>query len=163
MNLENKEQFAFLMAKLETAFFESVSKVTVALYFDCLSDLSIEQIRRAVDWLVNKREKRGFPSIAEIRSATLGSTEYKAVKAWGELVVGTYDLDKNYKDDLISEVATVAFGSLGDFYSGDKRNEMADRAHFIRAYKLIANLKEAQKDRKKLREGKTGGLLKEEK
>jgi hypothetical protein len=37
---------------------------------------------------------------------------------------------------------------------------MADRAHFIRTYKLIANLKEAQKDRRlKQKERK---ILKEE-
>lgn len=152
MNLENKEQFAFIMAKLETAFFESISKETVALYFDYLGDLSIEQIKRAIDYLIDKREKRGFPAIAEIRAATLGSTEYKAVQAWGELVGATYSLDKEYKDPLISEVADVAFGSIGDFYAGDTRNEMADRAHFIRTYKLVANLKEAQKGRKELRE-----------
>lgn len=160
MNLDNKKGFAFLMAKLETAFFEPISKETVSLYFEYLYDLSIDQIKRAVDYLIEKREKRGFPAIAEIRSATLGSMEYKAVQAWGELVVGTYDLDKSYKDDLISEVATVAFGSLGDFYTGDTRNEMADRAHFIRTYKLIANLKEAQKDRRL--EQKEKKLLKEE-
>ena len=152
MNLENKEQFAFLMAKLETVFFESISKESVILYFEYLNDLSINQVERAVDYLIKTREKRGFPAIAEIRSATLGSVEYKAVQAWGELVVGTYDLDKNYKDDLICEVAIVAFGSLGDFYAGDTRNEMADRAHFIRTYKLIANLKEAQEGRKQLRQ-----------
>ena len=158
MNLEDKKEFAFLMAKLETAFFESVSKVTVALYFDCLSDLSIKQITRAIDYLIDKRERRGFPPIGEIKSATLGSMEYKAIKAWGELLDKTYK-EKVFKDSLIYEVATVAFGSIENFYTGDTRNEMADRAHFIRAYKLIANLKEAQKDRKKLREGKAEGLL----
>ena len=151
MNLENKEQFAFLMAKLETAFFESISKETVALYFDYLSDLTINQIERAVDYLIEKREKRGFPSIAEIRSATLGSTEYRAVQAWGELLSQTYG-DKIFNDSIIPEVAKTAFGSIQEFYKGDTKNEMADRAHFIRTYKLIANLKEAQEDRKKLRE-----------
>ena len=163
MNLENKEQFAFLMAKLETAFFESVSKETVALYFDYLSDLMIEQIKRAIDYLIEKREKRGFPAIAEIRAATLGSVEYKAVQAWGQLLSGTYDLNKEYTDTLIPEVAKTAFGSTEEFYKGDTKNEMADRAHFIRTYKLIANLKEAQKDRKKLREERMKGLLEEKK
>lgn len=150
MNLENKEQFAFLMAKLETVFFESISKESVILYFEYLNDLSINQIERAVDYLIKTREKRGFPSIAEIRSATLGSTEYKAVEAWRQLLSGTYDLNKEYTDTLIPEVAKTAFGSIEEFYKGDTKNEMADRAHFIRAYKLIANLKEAQEGRKKL-------------
>lgn len=161
MNLENKEGFAFWMAKLETAFFESISKETVALYFDYLNDLSVEQIRRAIDYLIERREKRGFPSIAEIRSATLGSTEYKAVQAWGELLDQTYK-DKIFNDSIIPEVAKTAFGSMEEFYKGDIKNEMADRAHFIRTYKLIANLKEAQEGRKKLREGKIKGLLKED-
>ena len=150
MNLENKEQFAFLMAKLETAFFESISKVTVALYFDYLNDLSINQITRAVDYLIKKREKRGFPAIAEIRAATLGSVEYKAVQAWGSLLASTWDLNKTYKDPLIKEVTKVAFGSEKEFFAGDTKNGMADRAHFIRTYKLLANLKEAREGRKML-------------
>ncbi len=151
MNHEHREKFAFLMAKLETVFFESISKESVILYFEYLNDLSINQIERAVDYLIKTREKRGFPSIAEIRAATLGSTEYKAVQAWGELLSQTY-IDINFTDTLIPEVAKIAFGSLREFYAGDTRNEMADRAHFIKTYKLIANLKEAQEGRKKLGE-----------
>lgn len=162
MKVEDKEQFAFLMAKLETAFFESISKETVALYFDYLNDLSIDQIKRAVDYLIEKREKRGFPSIAEIRSATLGSIEYKAIQAWGELLSQAYG-DKIFNDSLIPEVAKVAFGSMEEFYKGDTKNEMADRAHFIRAYKLIANLREAQEGRRRLGKGKTRELLEKEK
>ena len=150
MNHEHREKFAFLMAKLETVFFESISKESVILYFEYLNDLSINQVERAVDYLIKTRERRGFPAIAEIRAATLGSVEYKAVQAWGELIGGTYNLDKKFNDSLIPKVATVAFGSIGDFYAGDTRNEMADRAHFIRTYKLIANLKEAQEGRKML-------------
>ena len=150
MNLENKEKFAFLMAKLETAFFESISKESVILYFEYLNDLSINQIERAVDYLIKTREKRGFPAIAEIRSATLGSVEYKAVQAWGLLLASTWQLNKTYKDSLIKEVTRVAFGSVKEFFTGDTKNEMADRAHFIRTYKLIANLKEAQEGRKML-------------
>ncbi len=149
MNHEHREKFAFLMAKLETVFFESISKESVILYFEYLNDLSINQIERAVDYLIKTRERRGFPAIAEIRTATLGSIEHKAVQAWGELLAQTYK-DKIFNDSLIDEVATVAFGSLREFYSLTTRNEMADRAHFIRTYKLIANLKEAQEGRKKL-------------
>ena len=157
MNLENKEQFAFLMAKLETVFFESISKESVILYFEYLNDLSINQVERAVDYLIKTREKRGFPAIAEIRAATLGSMEYKAVQAWGELLSQTY-VNAKFTDTLIPEVAKIAFGSLREFYAGDTKNEMADRAHFIRTYKLIANLKEAQEGRKKLRQGETKAL-----
>jgi len=158
MSLIDKKKFALLMAKLETAFFESIQKETVALYFDYLNDLAIEQINRAVDYLIDKRDKRGFPAIAEIRAATLGSTEYRAVEAWGQLLSGTYDLNKKYTDALIPEVAKVAFGGIKNFYAGDARNEMADRAHFIRAYKLIANLKEAQAGRR-LRQTEAKALL----
>lgn len=161
MNHEHKEKFAFLMVKLETVFFESISKESVILYFEYLNDLSINQIERAIDYLVKTREKRGFPAIAEIRAATLGSVEYKAVQAWGQLLSGTYDLNKEYTDTLIPKVTKTAFGSIEEFYKGDTKNEMADRAHFIRTYKLIANLKEAQEGRKRLREGKVRELLEE--
>jgi len=156
MNLKDKQEFALLMAKLEVAFFETIAKETVALYVEYLNDLSMNQIKRAVDYLIDKRERRGFPTIAEIRAATLGSVEHKAVQAWGQLVGATYNLDKKFEDSLIPEVAKVAFGSIGDFYAGDTRNEMADRAHFIRAYKLIANLKEAQAGRQLAQAGSRG-------
>ena len=159
MNLEDKKEFALLMAKLETAFFETTSKEAVALYFEYLNDLSIDQIKRAADYLIEKREKRGFPAIAEIRSATLGSVEYRAVEAWGQLLSGTYKLNKEYADTLVPEVAKTAFGSIKEFYAADTKNEMADRAHFIRAYKLIANLREAQEGRKRLKQKETKGLL----
>ena len=159
MNLENKKDFAFLMAKLETAFFEATSKETIALYFEYLNDLSINQIKSAVDYLIETREKRGFPAIAEIRLATLGSAEYKAIQAWGELLDGSGCIDKRFNDSLIPEIVRVAFGSMDNFYSGDMRNDMADRAHFIRTYKLIANLKEAQKGRKRLGSKEARGLL----
>ena len=161
MNLKNRKEFALLMAKLEAAFFETIPKETVALYVEYLNDLSMNQIKRAVDYLIDKRERRGFPAIAEIRSATLGSVEHEAVQAWGEVLRKTYDLDKTFEDPLIPEVAKVAFGGLENFYAGDTRNEMADRAHFIRTYKLIANLKEAQEGRKRLKQKEVKGLLEE--
>lgn len=154
MKNNEKEKFAFLMAKIETAFFEKMAKETVALYFDYLDDLSIDQISRAINFLIENRDRRGLPTIAEIRKATLGSMEIKAVKAWGELLDAThFKKEEDYKDSLISEVAKVAFGSLNNYFNGDNRNDMADRAHFIKTYQLISNLKEAQKDRiKKLSE-----------
>lgn len=163
MILKDRKYFAFLMAQLETAFFESISKEAVALYVDFLNDLSIDQIKRAVDYLIERREKKGFPTIAEIRSATLGSVEYRAVEAWGQLLSGTYKLNKEYTDTLIPKVVKTAFGSIREFYSGDTKNEMADRAHFIRAYKLISNLKEAREGRKRLKQKETKGLLEDKK
>lgn len=153
MENQNKKGFALLMAKLETAFSEMIPKEKVALYFDYLDDLSIEQISRAIDHLIKTRERQGFPKIGEIRSATLGSMEYKAVQAWGELIGQVGRPGKNFNDNLIPEVAKIAFGSLENFYSNDSKGDMADRAYFIKAYQLTANLKEAQKERKRLMKG----------
>lgn len=154
MTKQDKKTFAFLLAKLETAFFESISKERVALYFDYLNDLSIGQIERAIDFLIERRERRGFPTIAEIRSATLGSMEYRAVEAWGEIMNKKFHFEKQFNDSLIPRVLKVAFGSLGGFYESDERNEMADRAHFLKTYKLIANLDEASRERRGLNQGK---------
>ena len=113
MKNQDKKGFALLMAKLETAFFETISKETVTLYFDYLDDLSIGQISRAVDFILTKREKRGFPSIAEIRKASLGSMEHRAVEAWGELIGQTHHIEKTFKDPLVKEVAKVVGGGGG--------------------------------------------------
>lgn len=149
MQEDDLKKFAVLMAKFEIAFSEQITKEKMTLYFDYLDDLTIAQIGQAVDYLIERRERRGIPTIAEIRSATLGAIEYKAVQAWGELLNQKFQLEKSFEDRLIPEVTRIAFGSLDAFYSGEERNEMADRAHFLRAYKLIANLKEAQEGKRK--------------
>ena len=147
------KEFGILIGKLSAAFCKTVDKGTVAIYFECLDDLSINQIEGAVKYIIKNRKEDGFPKVAEIRSVTLGSVEYRAVAAWGELVSQTYHIEKTFKDPLVEKIAQVAFGGLSNFYSGNERNDMADRPHFIRIYQLIANLREANADRKKLERG----------
>jgi len=151
--------FALLMAKLETAFSEVATKERIAVYFEQLSDLSIEQVRSAVNFILNTREWKGFPTIGEIKSATLGSMRDKATYAWGELIRQRYHLKSVFEDPLIPEVTRVAFGTIDDFYGAENRNEASDRKHFIETYVLVANLKEVNKEKKRLPEGQSGELM----
>lgn len=161
MNHNDLKRFSILIAVLQETFIPNkpLSKERIQIYFDFLSDLSITQIEGAVSYIIKNKIIPTFPTIGEIRTATLGSMEHKAVKAWGELLKNTYNINKEFKDSLVPKVAKIAFGRLENFYEGDPRNEMADRAHFIKTYQLIANLEEAQKEKKKALKGAIKGYL----
>lgn len=163
MDYNDLKRFSILIAVLQEIFIPNkpLSKERIQIYFDFLSDLSITQIEGAVSYIIKNKIIPTFPTIGEIRTATLGSMEHRAVKAWGELLDKTYNINKKFKDSLVLKVARIAFGRLENFYEGNPRNEMADRAHFIRTFQLIANLEEAKKEKKKALKEVVKGYLKE--
>lgn len=146
-------KFASLMGKLEAAFGESIDKPGMTLYFEYLNDMTIEMISGAVDYLIKNRDKRGFPLIAEIRAAVIGSTKQKAVEAWGK-VLKKIGIDKDFDDPIIPYILDKRFGGISSFYSGDSRSDMADRKHFIDCYILEYNLRESHREIKALLEVK---------
>ncbi|MCK9600342.1 MAG: hypothetical protein M0R06_14955, partial [Sphaerochaeta sp.] len=79
--------FLTLMLILQTLFDkESVSEQKLDLYFEYLSDLSLSEIKQAVDAIVSTRRYSTFPSIAEIRESALGlrdaQVDEAALAAW---------------------------------------------------------------------------------
>lgn len=64
MNGSDKKQFSAIMAGIGEAFDKPVSKTRMALYFDALSDFSINQVEQAARRAI--RELKFFPKAAEL-------------------------------------------------------------------------------------------------
>lgn len=155
MNKKDFVQFSKIMYGMAIAFESEIPEERLELYFSFLDDFSIDQFRRAAEFLIETRVEtpkiRGFPSIAEIRTATLGSAELKAIQAWGKVMAKIGDVDHKFDDPLIARSMEMVFGNVENFYTGDPRSDMADRVHFIKAYQLLFNLEEVKKERKRLK------------
>ncbi len=65
MTDQDKKPFAALMAMLGEAFFKDVSKPTMAIYFQYLTDCRIEAIKHAVDEIIKTHDR--FPTVKVIR------------------------------------------------------------------------------------------------
>lgn len=65
MTDQDKKPFAALMAMLGEAFFKDVSKPTMAIYFQYLTDYRIEAIKHAVDEIIKTHDR--FPTVKVIR------------------------------------------------------------------------------------------------
>lgn len=145
MNQNDRKKFALLMAKLETAFpGEIITREKTALYFDYLDDLAIGQISRAVDFIIQTRTDPRFPLIGQIREATLGSVDNKAMEAWSTMKNLT---SWTKLDPFLKRVIETAFGSVENYLNGMQQDDTYDRPHFLRAFKLLYNLKEVQKEK----------------
>jgi len=142
MTNKDYERFAIMMATLETCFDKVVSKEKIKLYYNFLDDLSIQQMDRAITWLLNTHKY--FPTISDIRTATLESVESLAFKAWATVykVGGKLSHMPDTGDPVTEMVIDKAFGGWENFcwYKElDEFTKSQDRRHFIQAYKLFHN------------------------
>jgi hypothetical protein len=79
----NTRRFAELMMALGETFRESVSDLRAELYFDALSDLTIEQVEQAVKLAV--RGKTFFPKPSELRELVTGNDSDEAALEWAKV------------------------------------------------------------------------------
>jgi hypothetical protein len=148
MDKKDEIRFASLMAKLEAVFFNKIDKSAITLYFDFLDEFSIETIEGAIDSIIRNRERRGFPTIGEIRASIVGSVEAKAMAAWAE-VISKIGYEKQFSDSLITKTLQEGFAGVNKFYEGDPRADMADRRHFIEIYKILYLARDVEMEIKK--------------
>jgi len=145
MKREDDLKFGILMASLGNAFNRKIEKDQITIYFNFLDDLSIQQLERAIEWTIKTNTR--FPSISEIRSATLESVDLKAFMAWSEVLKlgGKYSSMPKFRDPIIPAVINHCFGGWENFNWYQQPNDYVlgqDRRHFITAYKLFHNQKE---------------------
>lgn len=162
MNRERDiKAFIALMAVLGSVFDkEPMSEQKVSIYFECLMDLSIDEIKRAVNHIVRNREYTSIPAIAEIRKAALGTDgdniEMKALAAWNEanrcLIMGEKPSAET------AETLRLAFGGMAGFGMTEPDNEWV-RKRFVECYKSAMRLGVSGEDAPKLGEGRSAGLL----
>lgn len=84
MTADDAPRFAELMAGLAETYAEPISKVRGSMYFDALSDLTIDQVELGVRLAL--RRSKFFPRPAEIREHVEGNTDDRAAEAWASLM-----------------------------------------------------------------------------
>jgi len=87
MKKQDLKRFLNAMAAMEQNFFTECSEEKTKLYFNMLSDLSIEEFEAAVYKIINESLYRSFPTIGMIRQALYGSIEDQATIAWYKVIV----------------------------------------------------------------------------
>ena len=141
MRQEDLKEFSVMMATLEEMFSDvPISKEKVALYFNLLKDLKIEQIRGGILKVLMTRRYHNLPKVAEIRDAALGAIEDKAILAWNEVMSRSWGAtDPKFEDPIVKEVIDKAFGGWTAFLS---ENHPGDRKHFLECYRIYKREKE---------------------
>ena len=121
----------------------NATEQTVAMYDRLLADVPDEILQTVIYHAIS--ESKFLPTIAEIRTAAYDATHPKrltAIEAW-EVVkaqmrkVGWVGTPK-FTDETTAQVVKA----MGWRYLCGSENEMADRAHFTKAYDAITNRQE---------------------
>jgi len=99
------KDFALLTTALGENCGKEPSKEKIELFFRYLSDFSIEQVKKAVDYILGNEEYSVFPTIAKIRHAIEGTCSDRALIAWKQVVkamedIGVYESIK-FSDTVI--------------------------------------------------------------
>jgi len=143
-----KEKFALLMMILNEAF-EAGRELTAErldVYYNYLKDISMEKLGWAVNKIVATGDYRSMPQISEIRKIALcledQDIESRALSAWS---FATENLTLIRQGELkspamISEAVKMAFGSWETFSKTEVRNDVFDRAHFLKCFKAFAKM-----------------------
>jgi len=134
--------FLTLMLILQTLFDkESVSEQKLDLYFEYLSDLSLSEIKQAVDAIVSTRRYSTFPSIAEIRESALGlrdaQVDEAALAAWNRANIALI-AGRPVDDPALNEAVRLAFGGWGGFGQAEPNNEFVKK-RFVECYRTAAS------------------------
>ena len=135
--------FLTLMLILQTLFDkEAVSEQKLELYFEYLSDLSLSEIKQAVDSIASTRRYSTFPSIAEIRESALGlrdaQVDEAALAAWNRANVALITGRPVTDDPVLIEAIRLAFGGWGGFGETEPGNNFVKK-RFLDCYKIAAS------------------------
>jgi hypothetical protein len=165
---DNDRKFAILIGMLGTAFGEKgINAARIEIYQEHLKDIPIDELARAVQFIIKNRKFSTIPTIAEIRETALGrdeDIEIAALEAWGRASRAVGRSLYLRDDPALDEAVRVAFGGWERFGETDPENVMADRAHFLRVFKGLAKARRDRgmvalppaRENKKLKEGKNG-------
>lgn len=142
MNKKDYKEFAGLMASLAQNFESECPITKMKLYFNFLSDLTIEQLKSAAQKIINESIYPKFPTIGAIRQATLGSTDEQVVLAWRKtyraiIIVGS-GRSIQFDDPVIHSTIETMGG--WEYVCSIKEKELDwKRKEFIETYKALSN------------------------
>lgn len=141
----DQKAFGQVIVVLAEAFGERLSPERLALYFNALSDLTLDLVNRAAEKAA--RECRFFPKPVELRELVLGSADDAATRAWEivlESVRAAACWDSIYLEDGFIGAAIVAVFA-GWVECSDQVTKLspemvtAKRKEFIAAYRNAQN------------------------
>ncbi len=125
-----------------------MSDDTAEIYILCLRDLDFGDAKAAVLDLVS--DSKWMPAISEIRKAALALTDDTptAADAWGEVNVHF----RNWRITSAPQWSAPIIGQVVEGMGGWRvlclsENGMADRAHFLKAYRIEATRRQARRVR----------------
>lgn len=112
MTHQDRPGFLQVMCALGEAFDTQISDSRLEIYFQALSDLTLEQVREAAR--AHVQSSRFFPKPVELREAIAGRIEDRADEAWAQLVsmvrrIG-YTGKPNWQDPLLERTAKELYG-----------------------------------------------------
>jgi len=125
-----------------------MSDDTAEIYILCLRDLDYEDAKAAVLDLIT--DSKWMPAISEIRKAALALTDDtpNAAEAWDEVNRMFHNggswVVPEWSDSLIGKVV-AGMGGWATLCASE--NSIADRAHFLTAYRIEETRKQAQRIR----------------
>lgn len=149
MDRDSFEAFAMLMQTMSEVFGEELSEQKMEIYFRFLEDLSLEQIRKAVAYILQRRVYKSFPTIAEIRQA-IEAEEDEAIKTRAELAwdnvlrqiveVGFYGTPKL---DPIAQACVKALGGWACLCDMPRKELAWIGKDFVAMYQRFAKYRQA--------------------
>lgn len=141
MNKNDKKPFAALLAGLAEAFDVALSPSRIEIYFNALSDMSLEQVQEAGSHLA--RSSRFFPKPVDFREAVLPDAEAQALHAYDKVAeaskaIGAYS-SVSFGDPVIHKIID-SLGGWVDVCSrpADAEKEKWWKKEFERMYRLYA-------------------------
>ena len=139
------KSFIVLLGTLSVAYGENISTERARIYYDCLKDIPLDILKEGIYSLLKTRVYPKFPTIGEIRDKCLGENdeeqEAAALKAWQTAITRYH----GNGDPQLNETITLAFGGWDKFDETSLENEISDRYHFMKCFKVIAKSKAKDK------------------
>lgn len=138
----------------------------IELYFRFLEDLDIEDVEKAIFEIIKTKKITTFPLIGEIREKVEmdfnSEVDGAAFTAWSRASYFSETSSYPSDDTLIEDTVEMAFGSWTKFGQMDTFNEVRDRQHFIKCYKILVLRSIKKSGAPELGFKKVTGLLDEE-
>lgn len=140
MTRKDMPEFTKVLTGLAGMFEKQLSELVRDMYFDALSDLSIEQIKEIGRGLA--RTSTFFPKPVDFRNALAGDTDTKAVSAWEKVIkakstVGSYGSVK-FDDAIIHSVLSMMGGWVAVCRLEGFDTEKWQRHEFEKSYKALS-------------------------
>lgn len=140
MQEQDKVRFQTVLTGLAEVFNTELNPLKLKMYFQALSDLSIEQIEGVAGGLINTATF--FPKPVDFRNALAGDVDTKAVMAWEKIMrakssVGSYG-SVQFDDPVIHSVISMMGGWVAVCRMEEFDSEKWQRIEFEKSYKALS-------------------------